>query len=29
MIQSIVPWVAAGKSVLSKPTKFGVRDGRF
>jgi nucleoside-diphosphate-sugar epimerase len=29
MIQSIVPWVAAGKPVLSKPTKFGVRDGRF
>jgi nucleoside-diphosphate-sugar epimerase len=29
MIESIVPWVAAGKPVLSKPTKFGVRDGRF
>jgi nucleoside-diphosphate-sugar epimerase len=29
MIQSIVPWVAAGKPVLSKPTKFGVRNGRF
>jgi nucleoside-diphosphate-sugar epimerase len=29
MIQSIVPWVAAGRPVLSKPTKFGVRDGRF
>jgi nucleoside-diphosphate-sugar epimerase len=29
MVQSIVPWVAAGKPVLSKPTKFGVRDGRF
>lgn len=29
MIQSIVPWVAAGKPVLSKPTKFAVRDGRF
>ena len=29
MIQAIVPWVAAGKPVLSKPTKFGVRDGRF
>ncbi len=29
MIQAIVPWVAAGKPVLSKPTKFAVRDGRF
>ncbi len=29
MIQSIVPWVAAGRPVLSKPTKFAVRDGRF
>jgi nucleoside-diphosphate-sugar epimerase len=29
MIQSIVPWVAASKPVLSKPTKFAVRDGRF
>jgi nucleoside-diphosphate-sugar epimerase len=29
MIGSIVPWVAAGRPVLSKPTKFGVRDGRF
>jgi nucleoside-diphosphate-sugar epimerase len=29
MIQSIVPWVAAGKPVLSKPTKFAVRDGKF
>jgi nucleoside-diphosphate-sugar epimerase len=29
MIRSIVPWVAAGKPVLSKPTKYGVRDGRF
>jgi len=29
MVQSIVPWVAAGKPVLSKPTKFAVRDGRF
>lgn len=29
MIQAIVPWVAAGRPVLSKPTKFGVRDGRF
>ena len=29
MIQSIVTWVGAGKPVLSKPTKFSVRDGRF
>jgi len=29
MIQSIVTWVAAGKRVLGKPTKFSVRDGRF
>jgi len=29
MIRSIVPWVAAGKPVLSKPTKYSVRDGRF
>ncbi len=29
MIQSIVTWVAAGKPVLDKPTKFDVRDGRF
>jgi nucleoside-diphosphate-sugar epimerase len=29
MIQAIVPWVAAGKPVLSKPTKYAVRDGKF
>lgn len=29
MIHSIVTWVAAGKPVLGKPTKFDVRDGRF
>lgn len=29
MIRVIVPWVAAGKPVLGKPTKYGVRDGRF
>ncbi len=29
MIQSITPWVAAGKPILSKPTKFAVRDGKF
>ncbi len=29
MVRSIVPWVAAGRRVLGKPTKYGVRDGRF
>lgn len=29
MIHSIVMWVAAGKPVLNKPTKYNVRDGRF
>jgi len=29
MIRSIVAWVAAGKPVLGKPTKYNVRDGRF
>jgi nucleoside-diphosphate-sugar epimerase len=29
MIERIVSWVAAGKTVLNKPTKFGVRDGKF
>jgi len=29
MIERIVAWVAAGKTVLNKPTKFGVRDGKF
>jgi nucleoside-diphosphate-sugar epimerase len=29
MIHAIVPWVAAGKPVLSKPTKYAVRDGKF
>jgi len=29
MIRVIVPWVAAGKPVLGKPTKYGVRDGQF
>jgi len=29
MIGTIVPWVAAGKPVLNKPTKYQVRDGRF
>jgi len=29
MIGLIVPWVAAGRPVLNKPTKYSVRDGRF
>ena len=29
MIEAIVTWVAAGKRVLGKPTKYDVRDGRF
>ena len=29
MIRSIVTWVRAGKPVLSKPTKYNVRNGRF
>ena len=29
MIRSIVAWVAAGKPSLGKPTKYGLRDGRF
>jgi len=29
MIYSIVTWVAAGRPVLNKPTKYNVRDGRF
>jgi nucleoside-diphosphate-sugar epimerase len=29
MIRAIVAWVAAGKPVLGKPTKYQVRDGRF
>lgn len=29
MIRTIVTWVAAGKPVLNKPTKYNVRDGRF
>jgi nucleoside-diphosphate-sugar epimerase len=29
MIRAIVTWVAAGKPVLNKPTKYNVRDGRF
>jgi len=29
MVEWIVAWVAAGKVVLNKPTKYGVRDGKF
>ncbi len=29
MISEIVDWVAAGKTVLNKPTKYDVRDGKF
>lgn len=29
MIASIVPWVASGKPVLNKPTKYEVGDGKF
>jgi nucleoside-diphosphate-sugar epimerase len=29
MLDVIVAWVAAGKPVLGKPTKYNVRDGRF
>jgi nucleoside-diphosphate-sugar epimerase len=29
MIERIVTWVAGGKAVLGKPTKFDVRDGKF
>jgi nucleoside-diphosphate-sugar epimerase len=29
MISQIVDWVAAGKAVLNKPTKYDVRDGKF
>lgn len=29
MIEHIATWVAAGKKVLNKPTKYDVRDGRF
>ena len=29
MIANIVSWVASGKPVLNKPTKYEVRDGKF
>ena len=29
MVGTIIPWVAAGKTVLNKPTKYEVQDGKF
>jgi nucleoside-diphosphate-sugar epimerase len=29
MISMIVKWVASGKKVLNKPTKYDIRDGKF
>ncbi len=29
MISLIVKWVASGKTVLNKPTKYGIRNGKF
>jgi hypothetical protein len=29
MISVIVKWVASGKRIYNKPTKYDVRDGRF
>ena len=29
MLEAIVPWVAEGRRVLGKPTKYDARDGRF
>jgi nucleoside-diphosphate-sugar epimerase len=29
MISLIVKWVASGKTVLNKPTKYDIRDGKF
>lgn len=29
MVSMIVEWVASGKEILNKPTKFQVRDGKF
>ncbi len=29
MVRSIVTWIAAGKPILGKPTKYAARDGRF
>jgi len=29
MVSMIANWVASGKKILNKPTKYGVRDGKF
>ena len=29
MVSMIARWVAAGKKTLNKPTKYGIRDGKF
>jgi nucleoside-diphosphate-sugar epimerase len=29
MVHLIVKWVASGKKVLNKPTKYDIRDGKF
>jgi nucleoside-diphosphate-sugar epimerase len=29
MVSMITRWVAAGKKTLNKPTKYGIRDGKF
>ena len=29
MVSAIVNWVASGKKVLNKPTKYDIRDGKF
>jgi hypothetical protein len=29
MVSVIVKWVASGKKVLNKPTKYDIRDGKF
>jgi len=29
MVSMIVPWVASGREILNKPTKYQVRDGKF
>jgi hypothetical protein len=29
MVSLIVKWVAAGKKILDKPTKYDIRDGKF
>ncbi len=29
MVSMIAKWVAAGKKTLNKPTKYGIRDGKF